>query len=167
MVAATVSFAPRSGSMCSNCLDLKYAHHCRYKGSRSQVPLLPRPENEENQSNSICTREDIDIQNFVRYPFVDTEFLSSLPPEDIAFLTSKNSHTLPDDDAIDEFVRQYFKRMHPIVPVVDEAQFWRIYQGDTGVGKLSLFLLQAILFASCVVSHTFQGMYLLSILLTL
>lgn len=68
-------------------------------------------------------------------------------------MTSKDAQTLPDEDTLDEFVRQYFKRMHPIVPVVDEAQFWHIYGGGTGGGKLSLFLLQTILFASCVVSH--------------
>lgn len=119
----------------------------------------------EKQSSSICNR-DIDTQNWVRYPFVDTGFLSSLPPEDIAFLTSKNAQTLPDEDAIDEFVCQYFKCMHPIVPVVDEAQFWRVYKGGAGTVKVSLFLLQAILFASCVVSHLSGTIYALRFLLT-
>lgn len=56
--------------------------------------------------------------------------------------------------------------MHPIVPVVDEAQFWRVYKGGAGTVKVSLFLLQAILFASCVVSHLSGTIYALRFLLT-
>ncbi|RMJ23671.1 hypothetical protein PHISP_05459 [Aspergillus sp. HF37] len=85
----------------------------------------------------------------VEYPFVDSQFQSSLPPEDVTYLSSKGCLTLPDEDAIDEFVRQYFMHVHPSVPVVDEADFWRLYEDGSGSGKLSLFVLQAILFASC------------------
>lgn len=83
------------------------------------------------------------------YPFIDSEYLSSLPPEDVAFLSAKGSRSLPDENATYEFVCHYFKRIHPSVPMVDEADFWRIYQDGAGPGKLSLFVFQAILFASC------------------
>lgn len=52
---------------------------------------------------------------------------------------------------MEEFVYQYFKRIHPSVPMIDEAQFWRIYHNRLP-GSLSLFVFQSVLFASCPVS---------------
>jgi hypothetical protein len=84
------------------------------------------------------------------YTFVDSRQLHSLPSEDLAFLASKDCLTLPGPDAIEEFVEQYFKRIHPLVPVLDEAEFWRIYSSNQTSGpKISLFVLQSLLFASC------------------
>lgn len=141
---------------------LKHAHRCRYRAPRGQARLLPGPENVERQSNPdarTCTdvsgKRDGDAQKRLECPFIDSQFLSSLPPEDVEYLTAKGSRTLPAESAIDEFFRQYFKHIHPIVPVVDEANFWRIYQGGSGGAKLSLFVFQAILFASCTVSCIF------------
>ena len=99
----------------------------------------------------------VEVQEPPEYRFIDSEFLSSLPPEDVAFLSSKGSQALPDQQSTDEFVCQYFKRIHPKVPVVDEAEFWRIYQDGSGPDKISLFVFQAILFASCTVSHAALG----------
>lgn len=65
------------------------------------------------------------------------------------FLASKSSLTLPDQDAMDEFVHQYFRHIHPIVPILDEGEFWRIYEGDPEPERLSIFVFQAVLFASC------------------
>lgn len=86
------------------------------------------------------------------YPFIDSQVLSRLPPEDVAFLSAKGATSLPDRRALHEFVHQYFKRIHPSVPMIDEAEFWRIYDGVGSVGSFSLFVFQAILFASCPVS---------------
>ncbi|KAJ5807958.1 hypothetical protein N7474_009227 [Penicillium riverlandense] len=86
---------------------------------------------------------------YSEYDFIDCFSLSSLPPEDMQYLASKSSLTLPDQDAIDEFVHQYFRHIHPTVPVLDEGEFWRIYQGDPEPERLSIFVFQAVLFASC------------------
>lgn len=88
------------------------------------------------------------------YPFIDSQFLGSLAPEDVAFLSAKGAGTLPGEKAVDEFVREYFKRIHPSVPMIAEGGFWDVYQsgGQDGDGKVSLFVFQAILFASCPVS---------------
>ncbi|KAJ5143400.1 uncharacterized protein N7515_002187 [Penicillium bovifimosum] len=84
------------------------------------------------------------------YSFVDSQQLRSLPSEDLLFLASKDCLTLPGPDAIDEFVEQYFKRIHPSVPVLDEASFWNVYSSNQPSGsKISLFVLQSLLFASC------------------
>ncbi|KAJ5365524.1 Transcription factor [Penicillium concentricum] len=87
---------------------------------------------------------------YTEYAFVDSQQLLSLSSEDIAFLTSKNCLNLPASDTIDAFVQQYFRRIHPLVPVLDEAEFWRIYRNNQSTGsKISLFVLQSLLCASC------------------
>jgi hypothetical protein len=90
---------------------------------------------------------------YTEYAFVDSQQLLSLPSEDVAFLASKGCLSLPASDAIDEFARQYFKRIHPLVPVLDEAKFWRIYRNNQPTGaKMSLLVLQSLIFTSCPVN---------------
>lgn len=87
---------------------------------------------------------------YTEYAFVDSQQLQALPLEDLAFLFSKDCLSLPGSDSLDEFVREYFKRIHPLVPVLDEAEFWRDYRDDQASGhKISLLVLQSLLFASC------------------
>ncbi|KAJ5170980.1 Transcription factor [Penicillium coprophilum] len=87
---------------------------------------------------------------YTEYAFVESRRLLSLPSEDIAFLTSEGCLSLPASNTIHEFVEQYFKRIHPMVPVLDEAEFWRIYRNTQSTGPtISLFVLQSMLFASC------------------
>lgn len=90
---------------------------------------------------------------YTEYAFVESQQLMSLPSEDVALLTSKSCLSLPTSNAIDEFVHEYFKNIHPSVPVLDEAEFWRIYQNNQSTGpKISHFVLQSLLLASCPVS---------------
>ncbi|KAL2869751.1 fungal specific transcription factor domain-containing protein [Aspergillus lucknowensis] len=57
--------------------------------------------------------------------------------------------SVPDTQALHEFVRSYFLHVHPGFPVLDEAAFWGSYtQSHFGFSKVSLFVLQALLFAS-------------------
>ncbi|OQE42261.1 hypothetical protein PENCOP_c004G07000 [Penicillium coprophilum] len=101
----------------------------------------------DNRSNSSPELPDIP---YTEYAFVDSRQLLSLPSENIALLTSAGCLSLPASDAIDEFVRQYFKRIHPLIPVLDEAEFWRIYPKTQPTGPtISLFVLQSMLFATC------------------
>ncbi|CAG8890329.1 unnamed protein product [Penicillium egyptiacum] len=84
---------------------------------------------------------------YTGYAFVE---LLSLPSEDLASLKFNDCLCLPGSNAIDEFVQEYFKRIHPSVPVLDEAEFWRIYRNNQSTGpKISLFVLQSLLVASC------------------
>lgn len=89
---------------------------------------------------------------FSSYRFLDGSRLSSLPTEDVEYLISKRCLHVPKKDALDEFVTKYFAMVHPFVPLIDEAEFWSIYNGTAGICTLSLFLFQAILFSSCAVS---------------
>lgn len=85
------------------------------------------------------------------YPFFLSDRLSSLEPEDLTFLSSKGSLSIPSRAYTKEFVTQYFVRIHPILPVLDEIQFWNAFEGNS-TEKVSLFVFQALLFASCPVS---------------
>lgn len=71
-----------------------------------------------------------------------------MPPEDVTFLWSKGSLKIPDRDAVAEFLDLYFKKIHPLLPVVDEAHIWRMFEGEVS-DQISLFVFQAILFAAC------------------
>ncbi|OQE25661.1 hypothetical protein PENFLA_c008G01993 [Penicillium flavigenum] len=84
---------------------------------------------------------------YTEYAFIE---LLSLPSEDVAYLSSNDCLALPGSGALDEFIQVYFRRIHPLVPVLDEAEFWRIYQKNQSTGpKISLLVLQSLLVASC------------------
>lgn len=54
---------------------------------------------------------------------------------------------------MDEFLQQYFLHVHPLLPLVNEGDFWGIYcqipSGNAHNERVSLLVFQAILFASC------------------
>ncbi|KAL3444163.1 hypothetical protein BJX65DRAFT_320110 [Aspergillus insuetus] len=82
------------------------------------------------------------------YPFVEFRD-ASLGQDDLAFLSAKGCLSIPDTQALHEFVRNYFLYVHPGFPVLDEAEFWVSYtRSRAGYSKIPLFVLQALLFAS-------------------
>ncbi|KAJ0422953.1 hypothetical protein BJY00DRAFT_310554 [Aspergillus carlsbadensis] len=85
--------------------------------------------------------------SFTHYPFLELRGMTTLDREDIAFLSSKGCLSIPEESVLDEFVRQYFLHIHPTSPVIDEAEFWRVYRNPAAGKKISLFVFQAILFA--------------------
>ena len=93
---------------------------------------------------------------FSSYRFLDGSRLSSLPTEDVEYLISKRCLHFPRKDVLDKFVGQYFAMVHPFVPLLDEAEFWRIYNGS-GTKKVSLLVFQAILFSACCVRVSSQN----------
>ncbi|KAJ6000853.1 Transcription factor [Penicillium waksmanii] len=99
----------------------------------SQFRFSTSPENE----NSISEE----------YQFLHHD-LFSLSSEDKSFLLAKGSFSLPSRELATYFVEKFFQRIHPVAPVIDEAQFWRIWDGQSEE-RFSLFVFQALLFASC------------------
>ncbi|KAJ5688517.1 hypothetical protein N7462_002909 [Penicillium macrosclerotiorum] len=81
-------------------------------------------------------------------PFISLDGLASLAPEDITFIGSKGSLTVPEPGLARIFVNQFFKHIHPTIPVLDEAEFWKAFEGN-GSDTLSPFIFQTVLFASC------------------
>lgn len=132
-------------------------HHSECTGSSIDDPDVDEPSRIlfHTSPSTLKTNEPraIGIENFHSddYPFLENEtsFLSS---QDVAFLTLKGSLALPNKALALRFVELYFQYIHPFVPVIDEHKFWRIWDRQCDE-KLSLFLFQAMLFASCPVSR--------------
>lgn len=105
----------------------------------------------ESPGTEICESNpntELLFPDLEEYPFLQSDSISCLSNEDMSFLHSKGSYSLPSRDLAEEFIQQYFQRVHPGAPVIDEGQFWRIWERESDE-KLSLFLFQALLFASC------------------
>ncbi|KAI8395018.1 hypothetical protein FOFC_10697 [Fusarium oxysporum] len=98
--------------------------------------------------NHIQARPEI---TFAYYPFLCINNLSSLHIDDINYLESQGCFKLPGSSCLDHPVRAFFNHAHPIFPVVNEAEFWLIYDPLTSSGKTSrvpVILLSAMLFAA-------------------
>lgn len=96
---------------------------------------------------------------FSFYPFLKLHIQSHMSPQDVNFLEQQTCFRVPTRPALDELVREYFLHVHPSLPIIDEGTFWEMYtyraRNPTEKPGLSLFLFQAMLFASCSVSVHF------------
>ncbi|KAJ5787874.1 hypothetical protein N7457_002864 [Penicillium paradoxum] len=125
-------------------------HNLGQLGSHHSVTSRPRTQIGSWDRLASSTLSHLANVLYTEYLFVDSQQLQDLPSEDLTFLESKDCLSLPGPDAIDEFIRKYFRCIHPIVPILDEVEVWRIYRDNQSAGpKISLFVLQALLFASC------------------
>ena len=153
--------SPKSPSTCfDNIEDLTAT---RYTETANQQPVIRRQVNHDLEpykaSDDTCARQSIGPNSrshitYSYYPFLTVD-MSGLEPDDVHYLESRNCLSLPTPDALDDFIREYFLHVHPGLPLLDEAQFWAVYSGDKEPcegSKISLFLLQAMLFTSCSVS---------------
>ncbi|KAL5340706.1 fungal-specific transcription factor domain-containing protein [Aspergillus crustosus] len=67
----------------------------------------------------------------------------------VTFIKAQGALKVPIQDVLDVFTKHYFLYVHPCLPVIDEAVFWRKYRSvDGGAGKISTLLFQAMLFAA-------------------
>ncbi|KAJ0415088.1 fungal-specific transcription factor domain-containing protein [Aspergillus carlsbadensis] len=100
--------------------------------------------------SSSTTATDIAFQ---AYPFIRSEFLSRLDQDEICYLDSQSCFRLPVASPWQGMLHAYFEHINPLVPVLDEAGFWRTVRGNgadsSSSSTLSLFVVQAILFAAC------------------
>lgn len=90
---------------------------------------------------------------FSYYPFLELDGLSQMSTEDINFLELQGCFRIPTQPVLDEFIREYFLHVHPSLPVIDEGNFWDMYTHRdlhrAECSHMSLFVFQAMLFASC------------------
>ncbi|KAH6651705.1 hypothetical protein BKA67DRAFT_679981 [Truncatella angustata] len=86
------------------------------------------------------------------YPFLSMNNLPNIMPQDVNYLESQGCFRVPTREILDEFVQQYFLHVHPVLPMLNEGDFWDMY-GDSGHGgsgeRMSLLVLQTMLFSSC------------------
>lgn len=77
-------------------------------------------------------------------------FVKPLPPkmgtEDIEYLRVKGALTLPEPDLLDACLQSYFQNVQPLFPIVDAFKIITIVKGVNTDEKLSLLLLQAMIF---------------------
>jgi hypothetical protein len=92
---------------------------------------------------------------FSYYKFLRLKELSTVQPGEVRFLEFAGSLHVPMKPVLDEFVQQYFLHVQPHLPLLKEREFWEAYEqslADTeNLVPVSLFLFQAMLFASCAV----------------
>lgn len=83
------------------------------------------------------------------YPFLRQNDFSTLQPRDFSLLDGEDCLRVPHRSALDDFLRQYFVYIHPLLPLMDETEFWDLYNNEGGRdGTVALVLLQAMLFAA-------------------
>lgn len=113
-----------------------------------QKEILPSYETAAVEGLSTTKAQLDQISLNENHPFLDFAHFKNLPPENMTFLHSKGALEIPSQESMEEFVNQYFKEIHPMLPVIDEAQFWAIFTGNS-TQRFSLFVFQALLFVSC------------------
>ncbi|KAL2823619.1 hypothetical protein BDW59DRAFT_163197 [Aspergillus cavernicola] len=102
-----------------------------------------------------ATRPGIGDISFSVYQFIRSEFLFTLQQDDIKYLDDQACLQVPRRHLMDEMIDQYFRHIHPILPLFNEGEFWAMYHPlkYASMGpcnrSMSLFVLQAMLFASC------------------
>lgn len=87
------------------------------------------------------------------YGFLAVNNVSSMSAHDYRFLELQGCLLVPIHQILDVFVRQYFLHMHPMLPILEEGNFWDKYDNRHDVqelnSKIPLLLFQAMLFACC------------------
>lgn len=89
---------------------------------------------------------------YTYYPFLCINNLPNIMPQDVNYLETQGCFRIPTREILDEFVQQYFLHVHPMLPMINEGDFWDMYghSGHGGSGdKMSLLVFQAMLFSSC------------------
>lgn len=87
------------------------------------------------------------------YSFLRTPDFNGILSQDLTFLISQGCFMVPQRAVLDEFVEQYFRHVHPMLPLLSEADVCRTYKlGDPDCveeDKMSILVLHGILFTSC------------------
>jgi hypothetical protein len=122
---------------------------------KSQAKMFSSVRSSAMPTNSFRDRMDTDMM-YAYFDFVEAEAWNHIAPEDFKFLECKGCFHLPARPVLNEFVREYFLHVHPVLPVINEQEFWNMYyprRGQTPQFKIPLFVFRAMLFVSCSVSY--------------
>lgn len=88
------------------------------------------------------------------FPWIAAYNISSCLPNDVIQMHSEGCFDLPTHKILDQFVEQYFLHVHPLLPLLNEADFWNLYSSRQTADwePISLLVVQAMIFASSNVS---------------
>lgn len=97
------------------------------------------------------------------YSFLVINNLHYMMPQDVTYLESQGCLEVPTNEILDDFVQQYFLHVHPLLPLLNEGDFWdAFYLRDAGVNhRVPLLVFQAMLFSSCPVSAVLKPFHIL------
>ncbi|KIW91695.1 uncharacterized protein Z519_07663 [Cladophialophora bantiana CBS 173.52] len=111
------------------------------------------PQHRQIYSHTVRSLSPLHSLSDRRAPIIDLpSYIKPQPPslgaDDIEYLQKKGAFVLPDPALRDECLRCYILYVHPLYPTVDYTQVWSIvHKTPAGRGRLSLLLLQALIFA--------------------
>ncbi|KAF1951493.1 hypothetical protein CC80DRAFT_575389 [Byssothecium circinans] len=161
------SAAPRSSHEIEPRLD-EHVPHSIYQthGNRltiSSFPDLHRRLSVTSQTNGMPILPFTPYTNDNRAPYFGNltskvhagdlpPFIKQLPakigPDEIAYLEKKGALTLPKGTLRNEMIRAYIEFIHPYMPLLDLHDFLAVIdRPDGSLGKVSLILFQAVMFA--------------------
>lgn len=90
------------------------------------------------------------------YSILEAPRVQTLSSEDLDYLYKQGCFVVPQRNILNEFIQQYFLHIHPMLPMLNEADFWALYHPqhmDNGsADRMPLIVIQGILFTSCSVS---------------
>lgn len=96
----------------------------------------------------------------IELPYFIRPLPSNIDPVDLEYLQRRGTFRLPEKRLVEELLWNYFEMIHPFTPIVDRDVISQLFefQITTNGGedaRLSLFLMQAMLFVASAVSHSF------------
>lgn len=134
----------------------------------SGVNLIPTQRASRLQLSDLRGSQALDEHvPFSHYPFLQLGRLSTVDQGEFRFLDFIGSLHVPIRSVLSEFLKEFFLHVHPSLPILDESTFWAVYHHtgseDDSSRRISLFLLQAMIFASCSVRCYYHDASLLSV----
>ncbi|EGU76360.1 hypothetical protein FOXB_13129 [Fusarium oxysporum f. sp. conglutinans Fo5176] len=104
---------------------------------------------------SIIEEPSEPVRSELKALYSSMPFLRTLNMRDCDFyhLNAQGCLRVPSKPILDEFIRHYFLYIHPLLPLINEADFWNAYDptpnSATSGTPVSMLLLQSMMFASC------------------
>jgi len=103
-------------------------------GSASSVIFESSTAQMDSESRSIINSHVM----YSYYPFLKLGSISKLSPQEVNFLEAQGCFRVPSRPILDEFIREYFLHMHPMLPIINEGLFVCIMNLYSSTKSLSM-----------------------------
>ncbi|PNH44324.1 hypothetical protein VD0004_g3339 [Verticillium dahliae] len=125
-----------------------FANTFSVSNSFNPLPATQWTSTSEQPQKSILTSD----VTYSYYPFLAIGNIHYIPPQDVNFLELQGCLRMPTRAILDEFVQQYFLHVHPMLPLLNEGDFWDMYCNGGSKSlqqeRISLLVFQAMLFST-------------------
>lgn len=140
-------YAPRS-------VSYEYRHHHHHQQQQHSPSTAKLQQLQWAGEQSTTFGSDV---TYTYFPFLTLDNISNMLPQDVSYLEMQGCFRVPIRTILDEFVKQYFLHVHPIMALLNESDVWELYGSSSenvpGSQKMSLMIWQAMLFSACNVSR--------------